>query len=347
MRTDGLYVAGTGMWLPPRVSVADAVARGALPADRAARDRLVSVGVAGDLAPPQMAVTAAREALTRAGCGRDEVDLLLHASVHHQGIDMWAPASYIQRAALGNRCPAFEVRQMSNGGMAALELAAGYLLADSGREAALLTAADRFCPPAVDRWRTETGMVFGDGGSAVVLSTKDGFARLRGLATVGDGFLEAMHRGDEVFTDGPLGGTVPVDLDARSAVFRRDNGLAACVAHLVAGQDEAFERALHDADAKIGDISWFVLPHFGYARLHAGYFRRLPIDPDRTTWSWSRTVGHLGAADQFAGLNWLATTGALRPGQLCLLSGIGSGFTWSCAVLEVVRSPEWPVRAGA
>jgi 3-oxoacyl-[acyl-carrier-protein] synthase-3 len=341
MRVTELFVRATGVWLPPRVSVADAVASGALPADRPPRDKIVSVGVADGQAPPEMAAAAGRSALARSGCSPDDVALVLHAAVYHQGLDLWAPTSYVQREVLGNRCPAFEIRQMSNGGMAALELASSYLIADNDRSAALLTAADKFCLPAFDRWRCEAGIIFGDGASALVLSKQDGFARLRSVVTVGDGSLEAMHRGDDPFTDAPLAGGAPFAPDTRVRAYMKEAGLANSLARLSAGQDEAFERALADADAKFGDVDWFLLPHFGYARLHAGYFRRLPIESERTTWEWSRTVGHLGAADQFASLDHLATTGALRPGQLCLLVGIGSGFTWSCAVLEVLHTPRW------
>src|SRR5262249_39649946 len=158
---------------------------------------------------------------------------------------------------------AFEIRQMSNGGMAALELAASYLVADPDRPAALLTAADKFCEPAFDRWRCEAGMIFGDGASALVLSQQDGFARLRGVGSGGDGSLEAMHRGDDPFTDAPLAGGAPFEPDKRVRAYMRDAGLADSLARLAAGQDEAFERALADADAKFGDVDWFLLPHFG------------------------------------------------------------------------------------
>lgn len=338
---DELFVGGTGVFLPPRVSAADAVAEGAADGDRIQRDQIASVCVAEAMAPPEMAAAAGRVAVGRAGCAPEDVALVLHAAVYHQGLDLWAPASYVQNAVLGSRCPAFEVRQMSNGGMAALELGSSYLLASPARPAVLLTAGDRFCRPAFDRWRSEKGMAFSDGASALVLSRTAGFARLRSMVTVGDGSLEAMHRGDEPFTGAPLVGGVPFDADRRVRAFLRDAGLAASLERLTAGQDEAFDRALSEAGVKPGDISWFVLPHFGYARLHASYFRRMPIPVERTNWAWSRTVGHLGAADQFASLDHLAASGELEPGRLVMLLGIGSGFTWSCAVLEITERPAW------
>jgi 3-oxoacyl-[acyl-carrier-protein] synthase-3 len=69
------------------------------------------------------------------------------------------------------------------------------------------------------------------------------------------------------------------------------------------------------------------------------FFRALDIDPDRTTWSWGSGVGHLGAGDQIAGLNHLATTGALNAGQTCVLISAGAGFAWSVAVLDILHEP--------
>lgn len=133
----------------------------------------------------------------------DDIHLVLHANTYHQGHDLWAPASYVQRMAVGNSCLSLEVRQLSNGGMAALELAASHLLSVPSRHSALITTGDRFCLPGFDRWNTDPGTVCGDGGTALVLSARDGFARIRSLVTVSDPALEGMGRGTDPFSDAP------------------------------------------------------------------------------------------------------------------------------------------------
>ncbi|WP_026316102.1 ketoacyl-ACP synthase III family protein [Actinokineospora enzanensis] len=334
MRCDDLYVAGTGSYLPPEVPTRAAVEAGRWPADRLVTDRVAAIRVAGDEAAIEMAAAAAIGAVAHSGRDPADFALVLHASVYHQGLDLWAPASYVQREAVGGSCPAFEVRQMSNGGMAALELAASYLAADPRRQAALLSAGDKFCPPAFDRWTAENGMVFGDGAAAIVLARGGGLARLLSVATVGDGELERMHRGDEPFTDTPLAGGVPFAADARVRQYLRRVGLAQVIGRILDGQRAAVDRALADAGVGLADIDLFVLPHFGFGRLTAGFLRPFGIDPDATNWAWSRHIGHLGAADQFAGLDHLLRAGAPATDRLLLVLGIGSGFTWSAAVLR-------------
>jgi 3-oxoacyl-[acyl-carrier-protein] synthase III len=338
MRHDSLYIAAAASRLPGRVRVADAVAAGLCDPRVARSTDLLEVSVAQGEPPAEMAARAARTALHASGHDPGEIDLLLHADVYYQGHDLWAPASYVQRAALGNRCPAVEIRQMSNGGMASIEIAAGYL-AGTGGTAAVLTTGDWFGAPGFDRWGSDPGTVYADGGTALVLSRRSGVAAVRSLATVSDADLEGMHRGDDPFGAAPFSYRPRVDLEAHKQDFLTAHGLSHSVDRISAGQDEALKRALSDAACEPDDIDWFVLPHFGLRRLTAGYLRRWGISTEATTWPWARTVGHLGAGDQFAGVAHLLESGKARPGQLGLLAGVGAGFTWSFAVIEFLPRP--------
>jgi 3-oxoacyl-[acyl-carrier-protein] synthase-3 len=343
MRFDDVYLTATGTDLAPRVAVADAVAQGLCPQDVALTTDALSVAVAPDTEfAPDMAARAAAQALARSSeVDAGEIDLLLHATVYYQGHDLWAAPSYVQRVAVGNRCPAIEIRQLSNGGMAALELAASYLAAGQDRCAALVTASDTFRRPGFDRWRSDPGTLYADGGVAAILSRRPGFARLRSLVSVSDPDLEGMHRGDDPYGVAPFSVRSPMDLDVWKRAFVSRTGRSFSIARVAAGEQEVLKRALAEAETELDDINWFVLPHFGRKRLELGLLRHLRIDAERTTWSWNRGVGHLGAGDQLASIDHLARTGALLPGQRCLLFGVGAGFSWSCGVLEIERRPAW------
>lgn len=343
MRMSDVYIAGAAVALPGRLTTAEALADGRCDAATARRTGLSAVTVSSGRSPSEMAADAAREALERAGAAPENIDLILHANVYYQGHDLWAPASYIQRTVVGNRCLALEVRQMSNGGMAALELACGYLSLGGRTSGALLTAADRFAEPGFDRWRSDPGTVYGDGGSALVLSRHDGFARLRSITTVADAELEQMHRGDDPFSVLPFACRRPIDVDVLKRQFVERVGISYSINRVSTGQAEALKGALADADVEFGDISWFVLPHLGLKRLTATFLRPWGIDVAATTWDWASTVGHLGAGDQYAGLTHLVRTGRVRPGQLVLMAGVGAGFSWSCAVVEIRHLPPWAV----
>ncbi|MFD0350556.1 hypothetical protein ACFQ0M_40130 [Kitasatospora aburaviensis] len=178
MRWEQVYLAGTGVWLADRADAAAAVAAGAYDAREHAVNRIDSVSAAtaggpDDLAPPEMAVRAARTALRRAGRTAERIGTVFHSYLWFQGAELWPAAAYVAQHAVGPAVPAFDLLQQCNAGLSGMELAARQLRAGGpGRdEAVLLTTADRFAPPAFDRWRAERGMVYGDGGTAVVLSS--------------------------------------------------------------------------------------------------------------------------------------------------------------------------------
>jgi 3-oxoacyl-[acyl-carrier-protein] synthase-3 len=341
MRPEELYIAGSGVWLPPPVTVAQALAAGDCDERTAASTDVAAVVVADDESAPEMAARAGRIALARAGLDAADVDLVLHASIFYQGHDLWAPASYVQRMTVGGGCPAIEIGQVSNGGMANLEVAHAYLAADRTRSAALLTTGDKFCPPGFDRWRSDPGTVYADGGTALVLSRRGGFARIRSLVSISEPDLEGMHRGDDPFSPAPLRHRPTVDLEACKRAFLARNGSAYAVARVSAGHRQVVKQTLAEADLDLADITRFVLPHQGRRRLQAGYFGKFRIDPAMTTWPWSRHIGHLGAGDPFAGFDHLVSTGTVGPGDRCLLLSVGAGFTWSGAVVELLDRPGW------
>lgn len=331
-----VYLAATATHLPPAVRSADAVAEGLLDRRSARRCDLESVCVSSDESAPEMAASAARAALRRLGATAGSFELLLHANMYHQGREMWPAASYVQRRSIANRCPAVDVRQMSNGGMAAMHLARSYLAGRRDPALVLVTTGDRFAPPTFDRWNTDPGTIYGDGGTAAVLSNRTGFARFRSLAMVCDSELEQMHRGTGPFEDAASLGPRPMSLERRKDEFVAERGVQFALDRVERGQDEVVDRALDEAGVKLADVDWFVLPAFGRRRLDLGLLRRLDISPEQCTWEWSRRIGHLGAGDQIAGLDHLMTSGRAVSGQLCLLVGIGAGFSWSGAVLEIL-----------
>ena len=338
MRFDDIYVAGVASWLPPR----EPIGQGRYEPGEQEKYAYESASVA-DEAPPDMAVRAGRLALTRSGVDPAEVSLLLHASAWYQGLDLWTSSSYIHHALLGeNRiAQALDVDQQCAGGMSALQLAADHLVADPDRRAAIITAAERWAPPGIDRWHTEGAhIIFGDGAGALVLARDRGFARLLAVSSVADTTLEAMNRGDSAFTLFSPAAQGPVDMGARiSAFLERMDGQEA-VARLNRGHADAVHGLLDGAGLTISDVSRFMFPNIGLGLL-TDMVERLGIDVSQTAWELGRTTGHMGATDPMAGLAYLLEQGELSVGDRVVLMGIGYGWFWAGALIECVEIPDW------
>jgi 3-oxoacyl-[acyl-carrier-protein] synthase III len=341
MRFNDIYVAGVASWLPAR----EPIGQGRYEPGVQEEHAYESICVAGaDDSPPDMAVRAGRLALTRSGLDPAEVSLLLHASVWYQGLDMWSPSAYIQHALLGeNRtAQAIDLNQQCSGVVSALQLAADHLVAGPDRRAAIVTSAERYSPPGIDRWHIEGAhLVYGDGAGALVLARDRGFARLLAVNTVADTTLEPMNRGDSMFTPFSPASQGPLDMQARREAFLRQMDMDEVVARLKRGHADALHGMLDEAGLKITDVSRFIFPHSGLSLLTdlAGQFG---VDVSQTTWELGRTTGHVGAADPITGLTYLLEQGQLSVGERVMLVSIGAGWYWSTALVECVEVPDWP-----
>jgi 3-oxoacyl-[acyl-carrier-protein] synthase III len=342
VRYEDLYLAGVGSYLPKAISIDEAVAAGKYDLDDQQSSGQEWVTVAGPReTQPEMAVAAGRVALQRSRCRGADVSLLLHAVTAYNGLDGWNAGCYLQKEILGGGGLSFEIRQLSNGAMASIELAAAYLAAAPGREAAMITAADQFAEPVWDRWRARWGLVFADGASAAVLSRTGGFARVVSAVTVTDPGLEGLHRGALPFVPFPDAGQYPVDFRARAVDYAQQFDLEELGSRLAAGLVEAVSRAADEAGLRIPEAAHYVVPGFGRELLERECLGPLGIPLERSTWSWSAAVGHLGAADHFAALTYLSEAQKLSPGERLVLIGVGGGFNWTCVVLDIIASPEW------
>lgn len=349
MRWDDIYISGLGATLGRRVTTADAVAAGLYDERDNEADGYLAVRVAGEGPAVEMAVEAAALALKRSpDVDPGEVGIVVHACCAHQGLEHFSAPNYIQSRTVQGTATAVEVRQFSNGGMMALELAAGSLAARSTPQAALVTTSDRFGGPTYDRYRTDQGVVFGDGATALVLSRRPGVARLLSTVVIGDGSFVGMQIGDAPWTGAVDTGTWPVDLTARRKQHLKVHGVDLLMRIMVRStrlQRETIEAALTDAGVTADEVAWWVVPNMGRAVVDWEFRRRLGIDESRTTWSWGREVGHIGAGDQTGGLTHLFESGVLHAGDRVVLTGVGQGDNYGCAVVEVVEEPEWETSA--
>lgn len=341
---EGVYLAGIGAFVPEVVSVRSAVRRGLVDEDTAARSGISGVAVAGDLPSTEMAVRAAAEAIKNSGLDVDDIRLLLYAGVWHQGPDGWGPQYFVQRELLGDDVLAVEVRQGCNGFFTALELAVPYLGASTGNTAALIVSSDNFGTPLIDRWQLGDGLAYlGDGASAVAVSRSPGPVELRSLCSASYPEMEEAHRsGLPLFPPGVTVGTA-VDFRSRAESFRGAAISGGRWMRFLAGHNaritQCADRALAEAGVARAEVK-YVLSH-GMPRQSAiSYLRLLGFPFERSTWEFSRTIGHLGASDHFVALHHLLTEGALTEGDHVLLSGYSPGLTYKSAVLRVTgREP--------
>ncbi|MFI1484459.1 ketoacyl-ACP synthase III family protein [Streptomyces sp. NPDC020747] len=335
-----VYVRSVGSYLPPRASTQQAVDEGLYEADDLKLMGLTGTLVAGDTSPAHMATAAAATALERAGLGSAELDSLIHSSVFQPGPDGWSLPGYTLRELGGGKAGVIELRTGCSGMLSAMELAVGQLTGAQGHTSVLLTAADHM-GPWLERWPSDVYLP-GDAGSAMVLGTAGGFARIRAVNSGTVPRLEQMNRGDE-----PLHPPAPrglVDLRARHASVTRHMEEREA-AHLMAALNtELAERSIAEAGIKTADISRVVY-HNMAGFIVEFFLSQVGLPMERSSWEFGRTVGHLGCSDQAVALEHLLLNGDLTPGDHVMLCGASAGFATVCVVLEILDVPSWPAPA--
>ncbi|MFC9249785.1 ketoacyl-ACP synthase III family protein [Amycolatopsis thailandensis] len=338
MRTDGLFLAGIGSHLPPRVATEDAVARGWYDEAAAAVSGMRSVTVSPSEPAPDMAIGAALSALADCGHAPEDFAALIHSGTHPQGPEGWSAPHYVLLHTVKQPIPALELRQGCLGMLAGVEAAWHRLRSGTRADAVLVTTADNFSTPLVDRWRASELFVLADGGSAVVVSRRHGFARVRSIGSLSNPEMEGLHRaGEPLF---PPGATVGKGLNFRERGERVRERWAAGQAPPILGFGEQVadiaERTLGEADLTMADIRRVCHPGYTQDALDAIFLDPLGIGPEEGCWDYSSTVGHTGAADLFLALEYLWRGREVRQGDHVLLIGSTTGMEAGCAVVEIV-----------
>jgi 3-oxoacyl-[acyl-carrier-protein] synthase III len=338
-RWDALYLAGIGTYLPDKVETVDeAIAVGRYTESKKKTNGYRAVRIADDMQTgPQMAVIAAREAMSMAGIVPEKYGLVMFSYLGHPGADMWSPACYVQRETLHDGpAPAVEIKQGCAGFMLALELAGGFLATRTGSQAALIAGGDAFHLPYVDRWSSHPQNVEGDGAAAVILSTKGGFARILSTCSVGDPRL--TRDPDWTLAPFPNGRTLRLETSLIDLMLDSEVDLDETVERTNQGLLRSVHGALAAAGKAVEEVRYFVHQNLAETIAVHSIHRPLGLDRRATTTDWGMDIGMVGTVDVALGLHHVLANRDLNEGDIVVLECAGAGYVWTSVVLEMLEA---------
>jgi 3-oxoacyl-[acyl-carrier-protein] synthase III len=341
MKVHDIHIAGIGTSSSSYIDTADAVEKGWYDPEERERSGLLSVAVNGTTPAPDLAVEAAKVALDQCGYEPSTFSALFHTNVHPQGPDGWSAQHYINRNTINQRVTSVEIRNGCVGFFSNVHLAACYLNADSDRTAALLTTADNFGTPSVNRWHASSLFVLSDGGGALVLSKQPGFAKLLSIDSASDPELEIRHRaGESMFPPGlTVGGTLNFDERMEYCQQQVIDGTLAPLGDFGTVVQDAAKKTLADAGTTLDEIAKVIHDGFAQWALQAIFLDPLGIDEKRGIWEFTRRHGHGGPLDMVRGLEHAWRSGELNVGDKVLWISGAPGMEAACAVLEITATP--------
>ncbi|MGZ3282195.1 MAG: beta-ketoacyl-ACP synthase III [Xanthobacteraceae bacterium] len=268
-----------------------------------------------------MAIAAARAALTAAGVDAQSIDLIVLAT---STPDNTFPAAAVSvQAGLGiTHGAAFDLQAVCSGFVFGLATADG-LLKTGAFKRALVIGSETFS--RILDWNDRTTCVlFGDGAGAVVLDAQEmpGTREDRGILTShlrSDGRHKA-----KLYVDGGPSSTQTVGhlrMEGR-AVFK----------HAVAMITDVIEQAFKTTGYTADDVDWFV-PHQANKRIIDDTARKLGIAPEKVVTTVDKH-GNTSAASIPLALTAAVADGRIKRGDLVMLEAMGGGFTWGATLLR-------------
>ena len=321
-------IMGTGSFLPPRrVSNADLAKRLAATGVETSDEWIFSrSGIsARHYAEPgvlssDLAVEAARKALTAAGLAANDIDLIIVATSTADHAGGFPSTACIVQKKLGvtNDGAAMDVQAVCSGFVYALAVADSFIKSGAHRNA-LVIGAEVFSR-ILDFTDRTTCVLFGDGAGAVVLSASETPGV---LATK----LHADGRHAEILcvpgnvSNGVLAGSAYLYMDG-PAVFKLAVSVLEKVAH----------EALEIAGLRSQQLDWLV-PHQANIRIMQSTARKLGLPLEKMVVTVDQH-GNTSAASIPLALDHAVRDGRIQPGHNVMLEGVGGGFTWGAALVR-------------
>lgn len=317
-------VIGCGAFLPDNILTNEELARTVDTSDEWIRER---TGIRQrHIASPgektsDLALGAARAALTDAGIDAGELDMVICATTTPD--ESFPATATIVQSRLGmTRGAAFDVQAVCSGFIYGLGLADS-LIRTGGARTILLIGAETMSR-LLDWSDRTTCVLFGDGAGAVVLQAHDGVGDNSDQGVLNTRLFSDGRLHDMLYADGGVSSTQTtgkLKMQGRE-VFR----------HAVTNIAAAINASLEASGLAAGDIDWFV-PHQANQRILDGTARKLGIDTAKVV-STVATHGNTSAASVPLALVAAVRDGRIQRGDLVLLEAMGGGFTWGAALLR-------------
>jgi 3-oxoacyl-[acyl-carrier-protein] synthase-3 len=316
-------VTGCGSHLPARILTNDDLAKLVDTSDEWIRERTGiherRIACEGELTS-DLAVVAARKALTAAGAAPSDIDLVIVATTTP---DLTFPATAaIVQAKLGiEQGAAFDLQAVCTGFIFALSTAEKFLASGQNKRA-LVIGAETFSR-ILDWQDRATCVLFGDGAGAFVVEAQDEKAA-QGRGVLGSYMRCDGRLVDLLYVDGGVSQT-----QSTGRVRMQGNKV---FREAVERISEAMETVAANAGIRPNDIDWFV-PHQANERIIQGVVKKLSLRPDQVISTIARHGNTSAASIPLAYCEGVAD-GRIKKGDLVMLEAMGGGLTWGAALLR-------------
>lgn len=314
-------IVGTGSYLPAKCVTNADLAKSMDTSDEwiQARTGIRQRHIAAEgQSSSDLALEAARAALASAGMQASEIELIVVATSTPDFI--FPSTACLLQSKLGAKgAPAFDVQAVCSGFVYGLTIADKFIR--SGQyKSALVVGAEVFSR-ILDWNDRSTAVLFGDGAGAVVLKA-DTAPGVMASALHADGSQSGILSVPGNICGGTVIGSPFLQMDGQ-AVFK----------FAVRVLEDVGRETLAQAGLEAGDIDWLI-PHQANLRILEATAKRFGLDRNKLIVTVDQHANTSAASVPLA-LDCAIRDGRVKPGHKILLQGVGGGFTWGAALVQM------------
>jgi 3-oxoacyl-[acyl-carrier-protein] synthase-3 len=281
---------------------------------------------ADDQATSDLGALAAKKAIERAGIDKDDIDLVICATLSPDHLCMPSTACLISDKIGIRNVMAFDVSAACSGFVYMLSIAKAFI--ESGAKKNILLVGAEKISPLIDYTDRGTCILFGDGaGAAIISATEDKNEAIIDVHASADGKYS-----DLLITPG-CGSKYPL----------RAQNINDKLQYIKMAGNEVFKVAvrtltkdvvdiLKTNNLKSKDIDIFI-PHQANLRIIEAVRNKLKFPAEKTVFTVGK-YGNTSAASIPMAINDAYEEGRLKKGDLMLLDTFGGGFTWASALIR-------------
>ena len=261
-----------------------------------------------------LAVHAARNAISAANINAQEIDLIIVATSTPD--DIFPSTACTLQAKLGiSGCAAFDIQAVCSGFVYALSTADNFIKAGAAK-CALVIGAETFS--SLTDWTDRSNCIlWGDGAGAVILQASEEAGIISTHLHADGNYVKMLHvpRKTAEYPQETI-------LMEGNAVFKM----------AVNTLDSIVDETLTANGMQKSDIDWLV-PHQANIRILQATAKKLDLSMDKVVVTVD-VHGNTSAASIPLALDVAVRDGRIKRGEIILMEAFGGGFTWGSALIK-------------
>lgn len=278
-----------------------------------------------------MASRAAEQAIRDAGIDPAEIDLVISHGSQHKDHLVWNSGAKIQHNIGAVNAYSFEMYALCAGAPIALNMARSMMLGDPALKTVLIAAGSKENELLnYKNQRSRFMFNFGSGGGAMILRRGADKNLVLGASAFTDGSLsEAVILTEVAIPAGgePVVGEVKGRLDVTDPDFMASRLGDTTMDNFLKVMNEALEKS----DATLADVKFLAITHMKKS-FYLEILNAIGLTPEQSV--YLDDYGHVQSVDQAIAIQLGVEQGRIQDGDLILLAGAGTGYTWSAAVIR-------------